>query len=85
MKFHVDARFVEGKDPAEEMAAEVGRVSELRAAGLIEQVIKRLDDSGAYLLMEAPSEAAITEAIDTLPFARSGTMSFTIDAVELLP
>lgn len=84
MKFHVDARFVEGKDPAEEMAAEVARVGELRAAGLIEQVIKRLDDSGAYLVMEAATEAEVKEAIDTLPFARSGTMRFTIDAVEIL-
>lgn len=84
MKFHVDARFVPGKDPAPEMAAEVERVGQLRADGLIEILIKRTDDTGAYLVMEAPDEAAVRAAIDTLPFAKSGTMRFTIDAVEIL-
>ena len=84
MKFHVDARFVPGKDPAPEMAAEVARVGQLRAQGLIEILIKRTDDTGAYLVMEAPDEAAVQAAIDTLPFAKSGTMRFSIDAVEIL-
>ncbi|ODU07624.1 MAG: hypothetical protein ABS81_00520 [Pseudonocardia sp. SCN 72-86] len=84
MKFHVDARFVAGKDPAPEMAAEVARVGELRAEGVIELLIRRTDDTGAYLVLEAPDEAAARAAIDTLPFARSGTMRFTVDAVEIL-
>jgi hypothetical protein len=84
MKFHVDARFVAGKDPAPEMAAEVRRVGELRNAGVIEQVIRRLDDSGAYLLIEAQDEAAVTAALDSLPFAKSGTMTFAVDPVEVL-
>jgi muconolactone delta-isomerase len=85
VKFHVDARFVPGKDPAPEMDAEVARVGELRAAGLVEQVIRRVDSSGAYLVMEAEDEAAVSEALDTLPFARSGTMTFSVEVVELLP
>lgn len=84
MKFHVDARFVPGKDPALEMAAEVEHVGRLRAEGLIEILIKRADDTGAYLVMEAPDETAVRTAIDTLPFAKSGTMTFAIDAVEIL-
>jgi hypothetical protein len=65
MKFHVDARFVEGRDPAPEMAAEVARVNELRAAGIIEFLIKRTDDTGAYLIMEAADHAAIKQALDS--------------------
>jgi muconolactone delta-isomerase len=84
MKFHVDARFVEGKDPAPEMAAEVRRVGELRDAGIVEQVIRRLDDTGAYLVMEAPDDAAVKDALDSLPFAKSGTMTFVVEAVEVL-
>jgi muconolactone delta-isomerase len=84
MKFHVDARFVEGKDPAPEMAAEVRRVGELRDAGVVEQVIRRLDDTGAYLVMEAPDDAAVKDALDSLPFAKSGTMTFVVEVVEVL-
>lgn len=84
MKFHVDARFVEGKDPSPEMAAELARVNELRAAGVIEVLIKRTDDTGAYLVMEAPDAAALDEALGSLPFARSGTMTFSVDVVEIL-
>ena len=62
MKFFVDARFVEGKDPAPQMEAEVRRVGELRTEGLIEQVLRRLDNTGAYLVMEAPDQAAIDAA-----------------------
>jgi muconolactone delta-isomerase len=84
MKFHVDARFVEGKDPAPEMAAEVRRVGELRDAGIVEQVIRRLDDTGAYLVLEAPDDAAVKDALDSLPFAKSGTMTFVVEVVEVL-
>jgi muconolactone delta-isomerase len=84
VKFHVDARFLPGTDPAPMMAAEVERVGQLRAEGLIEILIKRTDDTGAYLVMEAPDQAAVQAAIDTLPFAKSGMMRFSIDAVELL-
>ncbi|MFE5699111.1 muconolactone Delta-isomerase family protein [Rhodococcus koreensis] len=84
MKFHVDARFVEGKDPAPEMAAELARVNELRDAGIIEQLIRRTDNTGAYLILDATDAAAVKEALDSLPFARSATMTFAVDAVEIL-
>ena len=84
MKFHVDARFVEGKDPAPEMAVEVQRVGQLRDAGVVEQVIRRLDGTGAYLVMEAPDDAAVKDALDSLPFAKSGTMTFAVEVVEVL-
>jgi muconolactone delta-isomerase len=84
MNFHVDARFVEGKDPGPEMAAEVQRVRELRDAGIIKQLIRRLDDTGAYLVIEAPDDAAVKAALDSLPFSKSGTMTFAVDAVEVL-
>ncbi|KLL95727.1 hypothetical protein NJ76_23215 [Rhodococcus sp. IITR03] len=84
MKFHVDARFVEGRDPAPEMAAELARVNELRAEGIIEQLVRRTDNTGAYLIMEVPDRAALDEALESLPFARSATMTFAVDAVETL-
>lgn len=84
MKFHVDARFVEGKDPAPEMVAELARVNELREVGIIEQLIRRTDNTGAYLIMEAADSAAIRAALDSLPFARSSTMTFAVDKIEIL-
>jgi muconolactone delta-isomerase len=84
VKFHVDARIVPGTDPAPERAAEYARVAELRAEGVIEILIKRTDDTGAYLVMEAPDESALQAAIDSLPYARSGIMRFAVDAVEIL-
>ena len=84
MKFFVDARFVPGQDPAPQMEAEVQRVRELREEGLIEQVLRRLDDTGAYLVMEARDRAAVDAALVSLPFAQSRTMTFKVDAIEAL-
>jgi hypothetical protein len=84
VRFHVDARFVPGQDPTGELAAEVEAVGRLRAAGVITLLLRRTDDSGAYLVMEAADEQALRSQIDRLPFARSGVMRFTVDAVELL-
>jgi hypothetical protein len=84
MKFFVDARFVPGADPAPELEAEIRRVRELRDAGLIEQVLRRLDDTGAFLVMEAPDARALDAAVASLPFALSETMTFTVEAIDPL-
>ena len=84
VKFHVDARFVEGKDPGPEMVAELARVKELSDAGVIEQILKRTDSTGAYLVMEAANAEAIDEALDSLPFAQSAIMTYLVDSIEIL-
>jgi muconolactone delta-isomerase len=84
MKFFVDARFTPGANPAPELEAEKRRVAELRDAGVIEQVLRRLDDTGAFLVMEAPDARAVDAALASLPFAVSGTMTFNVDQIEPL-
>jgi hypothetical protein len=34
--------------------------------------------------MEAPDDAAVKDALDSLPFAKSGTMTFAVEVVEVL-
>jgi hypothetical protein len=84
MKFFVDARFVPGADPAPELEAEIRRVRELRDAGLIEQVLRRLDNTGAFLVMEAADARTVDAALASLPFAISETMTFIVDSIEPL-
>jgi muconolactone delta-isomerase len=84
MKFFVDARFTPGANPAPELEAEKRRVAELRDAGLIEQVLRRLDNTGAFLVMEAPDSRAVDAALASLPFALSETMTFSVDPIEPL-
>jgi muconolactone delta-isomerase len=84
MKFFVDARFTPGANPAPELEAEKRRVAELRDEGVIEQVLRRLDDTGAFLVMEALDSRAIDAVLASLPFAVSNTMTFSVDPIESL-
>jgi hypothetical protein len=84
MKFYVDARFTPGADPAPSMPAEIKRVGELVDEGFIELLWKRIDNTGAYLVVSADDEAAARAQLDTLPFVAEGTMSIAIDEVEQL-
>jgi muconolactone delta-isomerase len=84
MKFFVDARFTPGANPAAELEAEKRRVAELREVGVIEQVLRRLDDTGAFLVMEALDSRAVDDALASLPFAVSNTMTFTVEPIESL-
>jgi muconolactone delta-isomerase len=47
--------------------AETQRVHELAAAGLIQSGFLRADLQGAYLIMQADSDAKIHAALDSLP------------------
>jgi muconolactone delta-isomerase len=84
MKFFVDARFTPGANPVPELEAEKRRVAELRDAGVIEQVLRRLDDTGAFLVVEALDSRAVDDALASLPFAASNTMTFSVDPIEPL-
>jgi hypothetical protein len=84
MKFYVDARFTPDSDPAPSMEAEIKRVGELRESGFIELLYKRVDNTGAYLVVNDESLDAARAQLDTLPFVEEGTMSIVIDEVEQL-
>jgi muconolactone delta-isomerase len=50
--------------------AERQRVQELAAAGLVKAGYMRSDLSGAYLIMQAGSEAEVRAALESLPMYR---------------
>jgi uncharacterized protein YciI len=56
-------------------------VKELYAAGILRQVWRRGDQPGAAIVWEASSEAAVREAIDSLPIAQAGML----ELVALVP
>jgi muconolactone delta-isomerase len=68
----------------ERLAAEGERVRELYAAGIVRNIWRRKDRPGAALVIEAGSEAAAREAIDSLPLAKLGMISFPV-VTELEP
>lgn len=84
MRFLVDARFTPGSDPEPRMEDERTRVRELREEGLIEQLFRRIDGTGAYLVVGEESEDAARLRLETLPFVEDGTMSLTIEEIETL-
>jgi len=80
--FHVDARIPEGVDITPLLADEVAAVAELRRIGFIEQLFRRPDGSGAYLIVESDSEATAQDTLDALPFPRAGLMVMHVTAIE---
>lgn len=62
---------------------EFAHVQSLRDEGLILQTLKRNDDSGAYLVVEAPTEEHAHARLSTIPFAEEGLLKIiTIDEIE---
>ena len=61
--------------------AERQRVVELAAQGLVKAGYLRSDNRGAYLIMQADSEAEIRAALDSLPMHRL----MTFDVVPCQP
>ena len=75
--------------PAEEwtperLAAEGQRVRELYAAGIVRSIWRRKDKPGAVILLEAVSETAAREAVESLPLAKLGMIWFPV-ITELEP
>jgi muconolactone delta-isomerase len=54
------------------------RVKELYAAGTVRQIWKRGDTPGAAILWEAVSEAAVSEAISSLPIFQAGMLEIAV-------
>jgi hypothetical protein len=84
MLFLVDARIVPGSDIAPLLEAEKAGVAEMRAEGFIEQLFRRLDDTGAWLIVEAESEDDAQRRLDALPFPQAGLMTMTLSSCERL-
>ncbi len=82
MRFVVDARFTPDADPQPRLEDEKRRVAELRDEGFIELLFRRIDGTGAYLVVTAESEAAARERLDTLPFVEIAIMTMALDEVE---
>ncbi|KAA0092764.1 hypothetical protein CIW49_28640 [Mycolicibacterium sp. P1-18] len=70
-------------DPAPYEHAEVARVEELIAAGVIEHCFVAADHSAAYLVVDTSDRAEAEGVMQTLPMARAGLLQFTF--VELAP
>jgi hypothetical protein len=82
MKFHVDARLVPGADIQPQLAAEQQRIRELYAAGFIEQLARRTDGTGAWLVVDDTDAAAAQDRLATLPFVEVGIMTMELSAIE---
>ncbi|HTH53808.1 MAG TPA: muconolactone Delta-isomerase family protein [Edaphobacter sp.] len=83
MQFLVLTERFTDKFPAEAwkpelIAAEGQRVRELYAAGLLRSAWRRKDKPGAALILEADTEAAVREAIETLPLFQLGMIGFPL-------
>jgi muconolactone delta-isomerase len=79
-------QFPEAEWTAERLAAEGQRVRELYAAGIVRSIWRRKDRPGATLIIEAPDQAGVEEAINSLPLAQLGMIWFPIvTALEPYP
>ena len=56
---------------------EAQRVKEMYATGLLRQVWKRGDTSGAAIIWEAASEAEVREAVASLPIYKAGMLELS--------
>jgi muconolactone delta-isomerase len=82
--FIVDARIVDNSNFERHLDDEKRAVAELRENGFIEQLYRRIDDTGAWLIVEADSRDAAARRLDELPFVRVGVMTMHLDEVERL-
>jgi hypothetical protein len=84
MLFLVDARIVPGSDIAPLLEEEKREVAKLREAGFIEQLMRRLDDTGAWLVVSDDTAESAQRRLDALPFVRAGVMTMQLSGVERL-
>lgn len=82
MKFHVDARLVAGADISPRLADEQRKIKELHEAGFIEQLDRRTDGTGAWLIVSDDDEASAQRRLATLPFVEIGIMTMELSAIE---
>ena len=84
MLFVVDARVRDGADIRPLLEDEIKAVEALRAEGFIEQLFRRVDGSGAWLVVEAPSADEARRRLDALPFVVGGVMTMALSQSERL-
>lgn len=60
------------------LAAEVDRALELFAGETFREIYSRADGKGAIIVLEADDEAKAREALDSLPLAEKGLLSFDV-------
>ena len=84
MQFLVDARLVPGADIQPRLIDEQRRIKELYEEGSIEQLFRRTDGTGAWLIVRSEDEAAAHRKLNTLPFVEIGIMTMHLSAVEAL-
>jgi hypothetical protein len=84
MLFVVDARINEGADIQPLLEEEIKAVNELRALGFIEQLFRRRDNTGAWLVVTADSAERAQRRLDALPFVVAGVMTMTLSESERL-
>jgi hypothetical protein len=82
VRFHVDARLVPGANIEPRLADEQRRVKELHEAGFIEQLDRRTDGTGAWLIVSDEDEASAQRQLATLPFVEIGIMTMELSAIE---
>jgi hypothetical protein len=82
VRFHVDARLVPGADIEPRLADEQRRIRELYDDGFIEQLFRREDATGAWLIVSAEDEDTANRELDTLPFVEIGIMTMELSAIE---
>jgi muconolactone delta-isomerase len=62
------------------VAREGQRVRELYASGILRQIWRRADLPGAAILWEAPSEAEVRAALESLPIFEAGMLEIVLVA-----
>lgn len=62
---------------AELIAQEGQRVKELYMMGILRQIWRRGDTPGAVIVWEAPSEAEVRSACESLPIFKAGMLEIT--------
>jgi len=68
------------------LAHEGQRVKQMYASGVLRQIWRRGDAPGAVIVWEAASEAAVREAIATLPLAQAGMIeTMVLTSLEPYP
>ncbi|MBL5974731.1 MAG: hypothetical protein D3X82_13465 [Candidatus Leucobacter sulfamidivorax] len=85
MQFFGDARIAPGADPDPYLQDEILAVDELMRSGFITQLFRRLDGTGAVLLIEAESLESAEGTLAGLPFVRHGVMNIPVTPVEERP
>jgi hypothetical protein len=70
-------------DPTSHIPDEMRRITELQAAGVIEQVYLKADRSGAVMMLETESPTEAERQLATLPLVERGVTRFEV--TELAP